>query len=244
MYGTKTRNERTCLCIECIFIYCFVFPFHCSKNEVELDAKTVSNLRNREDHKKVKTDTGHGETLSKVVVSKRKRGRPPTVNTKQQKPRREQPRLAKRPLKLSEHDSDGSSSNDGEAKQEQEREAKSEKVGEILKGKTVEEDVKNESSSNDGGSFMVASSREEGFEVKRDEVQKIENMTDPVQAMLLDMIPSLGAKQIVEANTSRASDEKGKETGGPSEEEEEPVVLKKKKKVSYRDIAGELLKDW
>ncbi|XP_030952468.1 DNA ligase 4 [Quercus lobata] len=65
--------------------------------------------------------------------------------------------------------------------------------------------------------------------------EKFEVMIDPVQAMLLDMIPSLGVKKI--------------ETTDTILEDEKPLLdpnaePTKKKKVSYKDVAGELLKDW
>lgn len=65
--------------------------------------------------------------------------------------------------------------------------------------------------------------------------EKLEVMVDPVQAMLLDMIPSLGMKNV--------------ETTNPIPEEEKPLAdpssgFTKKKKVSYKDVASELLKDW
>lgn len=66
-------------------------------------------------------------------------------------------------------------------------------------------------------------------------IEKLEVMVDPVQAMLLDMIPSLGVKK-AESTTSMIDDEKP-----PVEQDAEPV---KKKKVSYKVVAGALLKDW
>lgn len=65
--------------------------------------------------------------------------------------------------------------------------------------------------------------------------EKLEIMTDPVEAMLLDMIPSLGMKKIETTNTTI-------EDVKPAEDMN--VGPKKKKKVSYKDMAGELLKDW
>ena len=64
---------------------------------------------------------------------------------------------------------------------------------------------------------------------------KLEVMVDPVQAMLLDMIPSLGVKK-PESKGSVIEDEEP-----PVEQGAEPL---KKKKVSYKDVAGALLKDW
>ncbi|KAK6272919.1 hypothetical protein POUND7_010002 [Theobroma cacao] len=81
--------------------------------------------------------------------------------------------------------------------------------------------------------------------------EKLEVMVDPVQAMLLDMIPSLGIKH-VEATNSFVENEKP-----PADNNAEIPVVEdykldadfiappvKKKKVSYKDVAGELLKDW
>lgn len=65
--------------------------------------------------------------------------------------------------------------------------------------------------------------------------EKLEVMVDPVQAILMDMIPSLGMKKVETINPI-LHDEKPAAVG-PSEQ---PV---KKKKVSYKDIAAKLLKD-
>lgn len=67
--------------------------------------------------------------------------------------------------------------------------------------------------------------------------EKREITTDPVEAMLLDMIPSLGMKKIEAAANTTVEDEKTPPQGLT-------VVPEKKKKVSYKDVAGELLKDW
>ncbi|KAJ7979399.1 DNA ligase [Quillaja saponaria] len=64
---------------------------------------------------------------------------------------------------------------------------------------------------------------------------KLEIMADPVQAMLFDMIPSLGIKKVEQIVEHNHKDEKPLKNPN-----EQPI---KKKKVSYRDIAGELLKD-
>ncbi|KAI3951036.1 hypothetical protein MKW92_006920 [Papaver armeniacum] len=90
---------------------------------------------------------------------------------------------------------------------------------------------------------------------------KPEVTLDPLQAMLLNMIPSLGVKS--EAYQSASGSEvplridpsievKKTEASRPALEDEVPPVrvdpdagpVKKKKKVSYKDVAGELLKDW
>lgn len=65
--------------------------------------------------------------------------------------------------------------------------------------------------------------------------EKFEVMIDPVQAMLLDMIPSLGVKKIETTDTILEHEKPFLDPNA------EPT---KKKKVSYKDVAGELLKDW
>ncbi|KAI4376826.1 hypothetical protein MLD38_014541 [Melastoma candidum] len=67
---------------------------------------------------------------------------------------------------------------------------------------------------------------------------KMEVTADPVQAMLFDMIPSLGMRKV---EASEGPSEIKKQIVQVFEPNEEPP---KKKKVSYRDVAGELLKDW
>nr|XP_029118623.1 DNA ligase 4 isoform X2 [Elaeis guineensis] len=64
--------------------------------------------------------------------------------------------------------------------------------------------------------------------------EKIEQIVDPLHAMLLDMIPSLSQNN---AETGSSIPE-GKET--QPDLHTNPV----KKKVSYKDVAGQLLKDW
>lgn len=66
--------------------------------------------------------------------------------------------------------------------------------------------------------------------------KKYRTDTDPVQAMLLDMIPSLGATKadsVIEKDVSYIMN--------PEVTQEAAAT---KKKVSYKDIAGELLKDF
>ncbi|KAF3626901.1 hypothetical protein FXO38_29004 [Capsicum annuum] len=64
--------------------------------------------------------------------------------------------------------------------------------------------------------------------------EKLEDPVDPVQAMLQHMIPHLESKPTRSVDTLLKDDKPEADTN-PSP--------KKKKKVSYKDIAGELLKD-
>ncbi|KAI3965743.1 hypothetical protein MKX01_010700 [Papaver californicum] len=96
-------------------------------------------------------------------------------------------------------------------------------------------------------------------EEKMDVSEKSEVTLDPLQVMLLNMIPSLGVKP--EAYQSASGSEIGMridpsigvkktEASKPALEGEVPLRVDpdagppKKKKVSYKDVAGELLKDW
>lgn len=69
----------------------------------------------------------------------------------------------------------------------------------------------------------------------KDKVDELEDPVDPVQAMLLHMIPHLDSKPTKSVDPL-VKDDKPEADTNPSP--------KKKKKVSYKDVAGELLKDW
>ncbi|KAG5594747.1 hypothetical protein H5410_035979 [Solanum commersonii] len=69
----------------------------------------------------------------------------------------------------------------------------------------------------------------------KDKVDELEDPVDPVQAMLLHMIPHLDSKPTRSVDPL-VKDDKPEADTNPSP--------KKKKKVSYKDVAGELLKDW
>lgn len=92
--------------------------------------------------------------------------------------------------------------------------------------------------------------------------EKIEQMADPLHAMLLDMLPLLGKKGADDASrVPLAKVEKDPPAAGSSTSNSEILAPDagtsgvpapdpnaapppKKKKVSYKDLAGEFLKDW
>ncbi|XP_025824228.1 putative DNA ligase 4 isoform X2 [Panicum hallii] len=92
--------------------------------------------------------------------------------------------------------------------------------------------------------------------------EKIEQMVDPLHAMLLDMIPTLSTTSPEDANrvpptkiekeppevgsyTSKSSDIPVPDAGTSGVPAPDPnAAPPKKKKVSYKDVASELLKDW
>lgn len=90
-------------------------------------------------------------------------------------------------------------------------------------------------SSSSKGSEIVSVSEIE----KEGTGEQLEQMVDPLQAMLLDMIPTLSQKR--EAASSSVVSAAGGENSEPAGADATPV---KKKKISYKDIASELLKDW
>ncbi|CAK8531893.1 unnamed protein product [Lathyrus sativus] len=69
-------------------------------------------------------------------------------------------------------------------------------------------------------------------------IEKLEIMTDPMQAMLLDMIPSLAMNKVEQPTNRRVEEEKRREIS-----QEEPSSTKKKK-ISFKAMAADLLKDW
>ncbi|KAL8039990.1 hypothetical protein ABFX02_10G071500 [Erythranthe guttata] len=77
---------------------------------------------------------------------------------------------------------------------------------------------------------------------------RIEDAVDPVQAMLFNMLPILATKKAESDSITAPLEVK---TGDPNPTREEEKVLLdgetqpvKKRKVSYKDVANELLKDW
>ncbi|KFK27271.1 hypothetical protein AALP_AA8G360400 [Arabis alpina] len=162
-------------------------------------------------------------------------------------------RRGKKPLKIG---GDESEENDGfDDKNEEEETAIAKENRSVENDETREPDITE---------FPEPVQRDnaEATEVLRDHVmkEKLQSHEDPVQAMLMTMIPSLGMKNTEtlnritgEASVSGESSEKSKlgaETDGSSvnavvdtDADAVPPPVKKKK-VSYREMAGELLKDW
>ncbi|KAB1996617.1 hypothetical protein ES319_D13G243400v1 [Gossypium barbadense] len=88
-----------------------------------------------------------------------------------------------------------------------------------------------------------------GHEISNSE--KLEVMVDPVRAMLLDMIPSLGIKHVKTTNSVVQNEKPHMDNDADIRVVEDEKLdadfipqPQKKKKVSYKDVAGELLKDW
>ncbi|KDP41107.1 hypothetical protein JCGZ_03237 [Jatropha curcas] len=174
--------------------------------------------------------------------------------------RKTQTRVGK-PAKICEYESDENNSSDDETKGEIKMSKNAEiskKSSEIKESKTeesesshihmsAENEVTERREDQSSDVEICEGQRDEWFDKtpniakgegqygkEKENSEKLEVMVDPVHAMLLDMIPGLGMKKM----------EKPK----PFPDNERPAIdptapPAKKKKVSYKDIAGELLKD-
>lgn len=205
--------------------------------------------------------------VSQVKGGERKRGRPAgrgikKVNTAGNQARRARAQIVKKRAKLSEYESpDESDSRDEKRPHEQETDTGEGNLEFHKKHSEPQEET--EKGENVQGTETVASSeqnmKEEHETMLVPEIEmkdghnddkntqvvteKHEIMADdPVQAMLLDMIPSLATNKVEQQqpmNRYYVAEEKAPEV---SNSEQPPTT--KKKKVSYKDVAGELLKDW
>ncbi|XP_004297907.1 PREDICTED: DNA ligase 4 [Fragaria vesca subsp. vesca] len=215
--------------------------------------------------------------------SKRKRGRPAGTNRGKSgatQTRRTRARIGRKPAKISFHESDESDSYDHTSFKEDVdiAEGTHEMVGDRSLDMQRNEAMKDSTSSQSGKAAeqeVVADIRFDGNSVKfpeiemiekhnsqdQDNKEKLEVNDDPVQAMLLGLIPSLGTKNAQTMKMSIESEKPpvdlipshGKKnvqtTSHTSAEDDKPpcdIVAEptKKKKVSYKDLASQLLKDW
>ncbi|XP_010046929.2 DNA ligase 4 isoform X2 [Eucalyptus grandis] len=206
-----------------------------------------------------------GKAASEDQTGGKRRGRPAIINRNRGKissnqAARKRTRLAKKPAKTSGNESDGSSSA-AETAHADTKNIKDNRIHETLKDEmaespdNVEKEISEflpggrteESGNADPREGMSSDGQKMEVGAKHDDqcIGKIEIRSDPVEAMLLDMIPSLGMRKV---ETSDQSVEREK-TADQSVEREKPLVdpveqPQKKKKVSYKDVASELLKDW
>lgn len=181
--------------------------------------------------------------------SMKRRGRPASTSRKDKKAGKSQPlrlraRIGNKPAKICESESDVDACSEDTGKKEEsvigreihevddlvDKKDHSDAVGEMgefselsQRGKVVENKDKWVDSVHGTG-------MEESSIGTNEKIEKLEMMVDPVQSMLLDMIPSLGTQ------TSAVTESKQQ----PSDPNQVPA---KKKKVSYKDIAYELLRD-
>lgn len=103
------------------------------------------------------------------------------------------------------------------------------------KVESVESDVKQENAKKEDRLLEFDARRAESG--TKGTGEKLGEMVDPLQAMLLDMIPTLSQKRKETASSSASV------TGG-EKSQPAPDPNPVKKKVSYKDVAGQLLEDW
>ncbi|XP_009359940.2 DNA ligase 4 isoform X2 [Pyrus x bretschneideri] len=192
--------------------------------------------------------------------SKRKRGRPARTSLNKGKSavnqaRRARARIGRKPAKISGNESEEGGSHDStslgeevdlgerihgtvgqESRDIQENEAMKDSES-LRRGKAVEQDVAEDIRIEEPYKIAEIKMKEKQNVQESKKREELEATADPVEAMLLDMIPSLGMKKAETTYTSTRDEKPAPDpipNAGPS----------KKKKVSYKDIASELLKDW
>ncbi|KAE9464229.1 hypothetical protein C3L33_03861, partial [Rhododendron williamsianum] len=212
---------------------------------------TSSSPANDGGHSKGKVALDEPRLLtSPKKIGKRKRGRPlGTCVNKGQKgvlqPRRTRSRLGSKSAKIHEIEPDVTSSEENAVTEEFEmelgiQESKHEVIVEDSDSPNRGKAVKPEEVGEDtilGEWFNNSHGIKSGSGNSAQENEKLEVLVDPVQSMLLDMIPSLKTKK-VESIDPVVEDQKPPED---TDDNAEPV--KKKKRVSYKDVAMELLRD-
>lgn len=190
---------------------------------------------------------------------KRKRGRPAGGSTKKRKStvnlaRRKRPHVRNKPSKIYQNESDESNASDETEKKEEinreenheDREMDDEEnletrqtnvvedLESLDRGKALQQEVVKDFGKEEQTVRAPDIEMRERYHSKDSETTD-KQQVDAVQAMLLDMIPSLGMKN------EKTTNPIPKEEESSAEPSAEPT---KKKKVSYKDIASKLLKDW
>ncbi|KAK8965613.1 DNA ligase 4 [Platanthera guangdongensis] len=179
------------------------------------------------------------EEQSSAAYGKRKRGRRAAAKPTLRPCRRTRAKIGKRPSKLGSDGSESSESSEADPPIDATAAARSKEE----KAADIADKTAGQIQDKFGREELVvkqhAPSHSTEMEYKAGD--KLEVMTDPIQAMLLDMIPTLSQTQ----KNHLASDDSVPIPEGMSPvPEPEPSVQPAKKKVSYKDVAGELLKDW
>jgi DNA ligase 4 len=225
----------------------------------------------REGEEKPPIDTSdHSDptAITMNATSKRKRGGQEGPRSRKTKrapkppPRRARARIGTRRAKIDQEKSESAESkseteSESEVKEREDQEQKSEVKTRYDQDPTIgAQIVKFEDKSMDlelektnrlkdeilKGEIFDKSHDEEIEENASKGVNKLEQMVDPIHAMLLDMIPSLSQRK-EETGTSCSNENKKADTGEVPAQPG-PSISTPKKKVSYKDVAGQLLKDW
>lgn len=205
----------------------------------KLSSPVVPNEEGKQ--KRIKAATS---TSSPKSYMKRKRGRAAASTRANKRPvQRTRTRIGSKPAKIDEIEASSSSDHDNDddrkniTKQEPETKRENHKVDRALDDNTeIQERAMVEK--NDSNNINNNSNNVDG------NVGQLQVMVDPFEALLMDMIPSLGTKKKVDTSADLVPPpvlESKKMMPPPVDPEEEPM---KKKKVSYKEVADELLRDY
>ncbi|XP_058723320.1 DNA ligase 4-like [Vicia villosa] len=229
---------------------------HMVEDNVENQNESFSNKVSKQSSAKAASQDSLA-LASQVTRGQRKRGRPTAgrgikkIKTDGNQARRARSQITKKRAKISEYESDESDSLE-KRPYEQEADIKEGSAGfhnEQLEPHETEETHNVQSS--EGVEDLNVNQHENMLateigmdDVRNDEqssqaTEKLEIMTDPMQAMLLDMIPSLAMSKVEQPANRRVEEEKRPETSTNIESS-----TSKKKKVSFKAMAANLLKDW
>lgn len=203
--------------------------------------------------------------------SMKRRGRPASTSRKDMKagkshPKRSRARVGYKPAKICESESDVDACSEDTGKKEESEigleihgagdlvdkkesvNIESHEIGQFSESSQRGKGIENKDVEGTEQSKWFDSIDETGMEEKNsigssEKLEKLEVMVDPVQSMLLDMIPSLGTQ------TSTVSESKPQPSNPIAVAESKPQpsdpnqVPAKRKKVSLKDLANELLGD-
>ncbi|KAI3811462.1 hypothetical protein L1987_21186 [Smallanthus sonchifolius] len=215
-----------------------------SSDEHAHETKTLASLK-KEDKNEKKEDKNEKKKAVNVEMpsldkdGRKRKGRPTKARittrgkTGPSQPRRTRARSGNKAVKINEYVSDEDDESYVKADDE-------EKHHELLQNDAIVEDTESLEKGIDDTQIATEYVHKKGGnedDANNRESDKLEIMVDPVQAMLLEMIPSLEPK-IKETTILDSPVPKSK-----SQSLDPNPGLSKKKKVSYKDLAMELLKD-
>uniref|UniRef100_A0A1J3DSA4 DNA ligase 4 n=1 Tax=Noccaea caerulescens TaxID=107243 RepID=A0A1J3DSA4_NOCCA len=188
------------------------------------------------------------------------RGKPRVVQTQ----RVQRSRRGKKPLKIGGDEFEENDDFDDKNKESADAEESNAAGRSVENKETREPDIAKYTESpqrDDTVAVEEASQNSINEKTEMDTKEKLQIHDDPVQAMLMDMFPSLGLKNTETSNRNTGGSGLAHVSGECESSEKRKHVVQtdntsvntdtdavpppvKKKKVSYRDVAGELLKDW
>jgi len=241
---------------------------HLSGDNTKDQNTSFSDKGNRQRSEKVACEDSTA-LLSQEKGIKRKRGRPAGSGIKIVKPaakqtRRARPRNVKKPAKISEYESSDESDYREKRPIEQEIDTRAGSLNFYKKHSELQENEERENAQVSGTAESSEQNKVDKLEDLKDNehermlipeiemidrhnndqknevIEKLDFCADPLQAMLFDMIPSLGTQKVEQPMNLSVREEKLPETSNAATD---PTTTTKNK-VSFMDAANELLKDW